>query len=95
MMLTLMTACSFGQVKRYDTDFFVSQRDFLVAVPIEVERDQIYVNLEINGRNYRFKLDTGASQGAIYDDVPLQGLRALGTIESEDAAGNVRQMQTV
>ena len=95
MMLTLMTACSFGQVKRYDTDFYVSQRDFLVAVPIEVERDQIYVNLEINGRNYRFKLDTGASQGAIYDDVPLQGLRALGTIESEDAAGNVRQMQTV
>ena len=95
MMLTLMTACSFGQVKRYDTDFYVSQRDFLVAVPIEVERDQIYVNLEINGRNYRFKLDTGASQGAIYDDVPLQGLRALGTIESEDAAGNVRQMLTV
>lgn len=84
-----------GQIKRYDTDFFVSQRDFLVAVPIEVERDQIYVTLEINGRNYRFKLDTGASQGAIYDDVPLQGLRVLGTITSEDAAGNVRQMQTV
>ena len=95
MMLVVWAIHSDGQVKRYDTDFFVSQRDFLVAVPIEVERDQIYVNLEINGRNYRFKLDTGASQGAIYDDVPLQGLRALGTIESEDAAGNVRQMQTV
>ena len=95
MMLILMTACSFGQVKRYDTDFFVSERDFLVAVPIEVERDQLFVTLEINGRPYRFKLDTGASQGAIYDDVPLQGLRVLGTIESEDAAGHIRQMQTV
>ena len=95
MMLILMTAYSFGQVKRYDTDFFVSERDFLVAVPIEVERDQIFVTLEIGGRPYRFKLDTGSSQGVIYDDVPLQGLRYLGTIESEDAAGHVRQMQTV
>ena len=94
-ILAMWTIHAEGQLKRYDTDFFVSQRDFLVAVPIEVERDQIFVTLEINGRPYRFKLDTGASQGAIYDDVPLQGLRVLGTIESEDAAGNVRQMQTV
>ena len=95
MMLVLTTADSFGQVKRYDTDFFVSQRDFLFAVPLEVERGQLYITLDFNRRLCRFKLDTGASQGILYDDVMLPGVRTLGTIESEDAAGRVRQMQTV
>ena len=95
MILVLTTADSFGQVKRYDTDFFVSQRDFLFAVPLEVERGQLYITLDFNGRLCRFKLDTGASQGILYDDVMLPGVRTLGTIESEDAAGRVRQMQTV
>lgn len=95
MMLILMTADCFGQMKRYDTDFFVSQRNFLLAVPLEVERGQIYVTLDFNGRPCRFKLDTGASQGILYDDVQLPGVRVLGTIESEDAAGRIRQMQTV
>ena len=95
MILVLTTADSFGQVKRYDTDFFVSQRDFLFAVPLEVERGQLYITLDFNGHLCRFKLDTGASQGILYDDVMLPGVRTLGTIESEDAAGRVRQMQTV
>ena len=94
-VLILTIVDCFGQTKRYDTDFFVSQRDFLVAVPLEVERNQIYVTLDFNGRRCRFKLDTGASQGVLYDDVQLPGVRTLGTIESEDAAGNVRQMKTV
>ena len=84
-----------GQVKRYDTDFTVSQHDFLESVPIEVERNQIFVTLDFNGRHLRFKLDTGASQGVLYDDVQLPDVRSLGTIESEDAAGNIRQMETV
>ena len=95
MMLVVWTIHSDGQVKRYDTDFFVSQRDFLMAVPIEVERGQIYVTLDFGGRLCRFKLDTGASQGILYDDVTLPGVRTLGTIESEDAAGHIRQMQTI
>ena len=95
LMLILTTADCFGQMKRYDTDFFVSQRNFLLAVPLEVERGQIYVTLDFNGRLCRFKLDTGASQGILYDDVQLPGVSVLGTIESEDAAGRIRQMQTV
>ena len=95
LMLILTMADCFGQMKRYDTDFFVSQRNFLLAVPLEVERGQIYVTLDFKGRLCRFKLDTGASQGILYDDVQLPGVRVLGTIESEDAAGRTRQMQTV
>lgn len=94
-VLILTIAGCFGQMKRYDTEFTVSQRDFLLAVPIEVERNQIYVTLDFNGRRCRFKLDTGASQGVLYDDVQLPGVKTLGTIESEDATGNVRQMKTV
>lgn len=95
ILLVMLATDSDGQIKRYDTDFFVSQHDFLMAVPIEVERGQIYVTLDFGGRLCRFKLDTGASQGILYDDVQLPGVRSLGTIESEDAAGNIRQMQTV
>jgi len=94
-IVVLTTADSFGQIKRYDTDFFVSQRNFLFAVPLDVERGQLYVTLDFNGRLCRFKLDTGASQGILYDDVQLPGVRTLGTIDSEDAAGRHRQMQTV
>lgn len=95
VLFVLTTAYGNGQMKRYDTDFFVSERDFLMAVPLEVERGQFYVTLDFNGRLCRFKLDTGSSQGILYDDVQLPGVRTLGTIESEDAAGHIRQMQTV
>ena len=95
VVLVAWTLHADAQIKRYDTDFFVSQRDFLVAVPIEVERHQIYVTLDFNGRPLRFKLDTGASQGILYEDVQLPGVVTLGTIESEDAAGHIRQMKTV
>ena len=44
-VLILTIVDCFGQMKRYDTDFFVSQRDFLVAVPLEVERGQFYITL--------------------------------------------------
>jgi hypothetical protein len=95
ILLVVWASHADAQIKRYDTDFFVSQRDFLVAVPIEVERNQIFVTLYFNDRPLRFKLDTGASQGILYDDVQLPGVRTLGTIESEDATGHVRQMKTV
>lgn len=95
ILLVVWTSHADAQIKRYDTDFFVSQRDFLVAVPIEVERNQIFVTLYFNNRPLRFKLDTGASQGILYDDVQLPGVRPLGTIESEDATGHIRQMKTV
>ena len=84
-----------AQMKRYDTDFALSQKKFVMTMPIEVERDQIYLPVTIGGRQYRFKLDTGASQGVIYDDVNMPGLKELGYIKSEDAIGVSRQVTTV
>ena len=84
-----------AQMKRYDTDFLLSRKNFVMTMPIEVERDQIYLPVSIGGRQYRFKLDTGASQGVIYDDVDMTGLKELGFIKSEDATGESRQVTTV
>jgi len=84
-----------AQMKRYDTDFALSQKKFVMTMPIEVERDQIYLPVTIGGRQYRFKLDTGASQGVIYEDVRMPGLRELGYIKSEDATGESRRVTTV
>ena len=78
-------------MKRYDTDFLLSRKNFVLTIPIEVERDQIYLPVTIGGRQYRFKLDTGASQGVIYDDVDMPGLKELGFIKSEDATGMSRE----
>ena len=82
-------------MKRYDTDFLLSRKNFVLTIPIEVERDQIYLPVTIGGRQYRFKLDTGASQGVIYDDVDMPGLKELGFIKSEDATGMSREVTTV
>ena len=84
-----------AQLKRYDTDFLLSRKNFVTTIAIEVERGQIYLPVTIGGRQYRFKLDTGASQGVIYDDVDMPGLKELGYIKSEDATGINRQVTTV
>ena len=94
-MLPVFCGSVVAQIKRYDTDFLLSRKDFVMTLPIEVERNQIYLPVTIGGRQYRFKLDTGASQGVIYDDVDMPGLQELGYIKSEDATGTSHQVTTV
>jgi len=91
----MICVCVVAQMKRYDTDFLLSRKNFVLTIPIEVERDQIYLSVTIGGQQYRFKLDTGASQGVIYDDVDMPGLKELGFIKSEDATGMSREVTTV
>ena len=95
VLLPMVCVCVVAQIKRYDTDFLLSRKHFVMTVPIDVERDQIFLSVTIAGRQYRFKLDTGASQGVIYDDVDMPGLKELGHIKSEDAIGTSRQVTTV
>lgn len=95
LLVTMIVTVAFGQLKRYDTDFTLSKKNFAITVPIEIEREQIFLHLNINGRKYRFKLDTGASQGVIYDDVNIKGKKELGLIKSEDATGQSQQVKTV
>lgn len=90
----MICVCVVAQIKRYDTDFLLSRKNFVMTIPIEVERDQIYLSVTIGGQQYRLKLDTGASQGVIYDDVDMPGLKELGFIKSEDATGMSREVTT-
>ena len=95
LLMAVVGTGAFGQLKRYDADFCLSMKKFTMTVYIEMERGQIYLPVDINGRKYRFKLDTGASQGVVYDDVSLEGMRELGYIRAEDATGQSQQVKTV
>ena len=53
----MVCVCVVAQIKRYDTDFLLSRKHFVMTVPIEVERDQIFLPVTIAGRQYRFELD--------------------------------------
>lgn len=95
VLLPVFCGSVVAQIKRYDTDFLLSRKHFVITLPIEVERNQLFLSVTIGGRQYRFKLDTGASQGVIYDDVDMPDLKELGHIKSEDAIGTSRQVTTV
>jgi hypothetical protein len=83
------------QPYRYRLDFTVGAQNFVDTVEIEFERNQVYVPVTVDGRRLRFKLDTGSSQGVIYDDTPVNGLTPLGSIRSEDATGRSHTVPTV
>ena len=94
MFLWLLTLQA-QQQYRYRLDFTVGSRDFVDTVQIEYERGQVYVPVTIDGQQLRFKLDTGSSQGVVYDDTPVKGLRPIGHIRSEDATGASRPVKMV
>ena len=83
------------QPYRYRLDFTVGAKNFVDTLEIEFERNQVYLPVTINGKRLRFKLDTGSSQGVIYDDTPVDGLTPLGSIRSEDATGRSSTVPTV
>ena len=78
---------SHAQTHSYSTNFTYSQKNFADTIPIEVIDNQIFITATVNGRPYRFCLDTGSSQGTIYDNAPFVGMRSLGNVVSRDAAG--------
>ena len=78
---------SHAQLRGYDANFSYSLHNFADTIPIEVEDGQIYVKVNIQGRDYRFNLDTGSSQGVVYQGTPLSRGVELGNVVSNDAAG--------
>lgn len=70
-----------------------SKKDFVDSIHIEWEREQIYVPVQIEGKHYRFLLDTGAAQAVIYTDTPISGCIPVGNIRSHDATGRMDTVQ--
>lgn len=87
LLAVLLPVMANAQTRGYSTNFTFSQRNFADTIPIEVVDNQIFVKATAGGRVYRFCLDTGSSQGAVYAGSPISGLRALGSVVSRDAAG--------
>lgn len=87
LIALLLSVVVNAQMRGYSTNFTLSQRNFVDTIPIEVVDNQIFFKATANGRAYRFCLDTGSSQGTVYANSSIVGLRAFGSVVSRDAAG--------
>ena len=93
-MLSLSSSCQ-SQIHQYNPNFEISARNFCDTIPIEIEDDQIYINVEIQGRRYRFNLDTGSSQGMVFRGDFLRSCKELGNIISRDANNHLDTVKVV
>lgn len=84
-VFTLAPAAVGQPMHRYSTAFVLSEQNFCDSIDIEFDDDQLYLPVDIDGRRYRFLLDTGASQGVVYSGGSLDGLQELGNVVSRDA----------
>ena len=84
-----------AQMYRYNLDFELSAQHFVDTIPIEFEDDQVYISAIIDGRRYRFNLDTGSSQGIAYSNGDMPYGRVLGKVQSRDANGHIDTIQAV
>ena len=85
---TFATTAIHAQIHRYDLSFTLSHKNFADTISIEFEDDQVYLPVSIGGQQYRFLLDTGSSQGVVYEGSHLPDLQELGNIVSHDAVGH-------
>lgn len=95
LLLLLLGADVSAQEYRYNVKFTLSDRDFADTIAIEVEHGAVYVPVTIGGQSYRFLLDTGASMGAVYTDVSIDGMTSCGRITSHDANGRSHATEVV
>ncbi len=72
---------------RYSADIVASAVNFADTIDIEWDRQQVYVPLTIDGRSYRFLLDTGAGLTVVFSGTPLADSPRAGGILSHDATG--------
>ena len=91
LLLTILTVllCAKGsaQQNRFSSDFTFSKQNFVDSIAIEYEQEQIFLPVSIDGRPYRFLLDTGAGMGAVFNDSDIDGVRPRGHIIAHDAIG--------
>ncbi len=95
LVLILCPSVVMGQMHRYNPNFAISHRNFCDTIPIEVEDDQLYINVTMNGKSYRFNLDTGSSQGMVFTGSRIDSLKELGNIISRDANNQTDTVRVV
>ena len=95
LYILIMCTTAHAQSYSYNTKFTISKKNFVDSIPIEFDNDQIYLRATIRGKEYRFCLDTGSSQGIVYSSSDFPYTRKLGTITSHDANGHTSKIEVV
>lgn len=72
----------------YDTHFSLSKNNFVDTIPILYKENQIYIEATIEGKTYLLNLDTGSSQGVLYEGGRIPHSQPLGYINTRDANGH-------
>ena len=86
LFLSSIISGAFAQsMHHYQTNFTLSQKNFVDTIPIEYQDDQIYIPVLIHGQSHRFNLDTGSSQGMLYENSQIPIIQDLGSVISHDA----------
>ena len=85
----------FAQMHRYNPNFTLSEKNFCDTIPIEMIDGQLFVDVEMSGKTRRFLLDTGSSQGMIYDNTDLKDCVELGNMISHDANNHADTVKVV
>ena len=67
LLVLLRSMPAEAQTYGYNTGFTLSPHAFCDTIPIEIIDDRIYLNATINGRLQRLCIDTGSSQGTVYE----------------------------
>ncbi len=93
----LFALCAYSQrdMYRYSLDFTLGAKHFVDTIPIEYINHQLYVNVWIDGRKYRFCIDTGSSQGIIYRNGNVPFGEVLGRVQSRDANNRIDTIHAV
>lgn len=94
-VILILSVPTDAQVYRYNLKFTFSEKNFTDTIPIEYDRDQLFLPVDIDGHRLRFKIDTGSSTTVIYDDSPIRTISELGHIRSTDATGASHPVRVV
>ena len=90
-----LPATGTAQMHRYNPNFTLSEKNFCDTIPIEMVDGQLFLDVEMNGKTRRFLLDTGSSQGMIYQGTELEGCVELGNMISHDANNHADTVKVV
>ena len=79
----------------YHMNFMLSPAHFCDTIPLEFEDNQLYIPITMQGHRLRINLDTGSSQGMIFQGSRLNWNRDLGNVVSRDANDHLDTMKVV
>ncbi len=86
----------YAQVGQYRADFALSKSNFSDTISIGWEHGQVIVPVSIEGRNYRFLLDTGAGQAVVFASSQLaRQSTPVSSIIAHDATGRTDTVSVV